>query len=114
MFSGWIPLLHEELFLHHSFFWQRKVVHVANFLYFTRIKQPAMEEKEIRIKKGENDLTSEVKGFDQVVFLHWNANVPLLYNGAIINKGDTIRKEEPFVILQRTTDHEFVATIQLR
>jgi hypothetical protein len=73
-----------------------------------------MEEKEIKIKKGENDLTSEVKGFDQVVFLSWNSNVPLLYNGAIINKGDTIRKEDPFIISQRTIDHEFVATIQLR
>jgi hypothetical protein len=73
-----------------------------------------MEEKEIRIKKGDNDLTSEVKGFDQVVFLGWNSNVQLLYNGAIINKGDTVRKEDPFIISQPTTDHEFVATIQLR
>ncbi|MCD9018157.1 hypothetical protein [Parachryseolinea silvisoli] len=73
-----------------------------------------MEEKEIKIRKGDNDLTSEVKGFDQVVFLRWNANVPLLYNGAIINKGDTVRKEDPFIISQQTTEHEFIATIQLR
>lgn len=73
-----------------------------------------MEEREIRIKKGENDLTSEVKGFDQVVFVRWNSNVPLLYNGAIINKGDTVRKEDPFIISQLSTEHEFLATIQLR